>query len=173
LIIGTSAAAENKTYEHAQYGAMGPRSENWVVRDTSFYGFSHGVSIDNGGGEVWPEVPSSAFGFCSHCTMHNTRSSGAHEYKVSGIYLHDDVDIVVRWQIPYNGIIKDEDGSVTGLGPNSWLAGSNTLRHIPECEGGLTRYGGSRFGQDYAFGVRCDSSVEIRKVRVDSWSALP
>jgi len=125
---------------------MGPRSEYWQVRNTSFYGFSHNATLDSNGGEVWPAVPSSAFGFCSHCTHHNTRSSGAHTYKVSGIYLHSDVEIVVRWQIPYNGIILDEDGGVTGLGPHTWLAGSNTLRHLPECEGGNIRYGGSRFG---------------------------
>lgn len=125
---------------------MGPRSEYWQVRDTSFYGFSHNVTLDSNGGKVWPAVPSSAFGFCSHCTHHNTRTSGAHTYTVSGIYLHSDVDIVVRWQIPYNGIILDEDGGVTGWGPHTWLAGSNTLRHLPECEGGNIRYGGSRFG---------------------------
>ena len=148
---------------------MGPRSEYWQVRDTKFYAFSHNVTLD----DARPEVPSSAFGFCSHCNHHNTRTSGAHTYKVSGIYLHSDVDIVVRWQIPYNGIILDEDGDLTGMGPHSWLAGSNTLRHLPECEGGNTRYGGSKFGQDYAFGVRCNSSVAIRQVRVDSKSAKP
>jgi hypothetical protein len=79
----------------------------------------------------------------------------------------------VRWQIPYNGIILDEDGSLTELGANSWLAGSNTLRHLPECIGGEPRYGGSVAGRDFAMGVRCNSSVELRKLNIATSSASP
>ena len=65
-------------------------------------------------------------------------------------------------------MIKDEDGSVTGLGAGSWLAGSNILRLLPECIGGEARYGGSLAGRDYAYGVRCHPSAELRGVNISA-----
>jgi len=98
LFIGASANADSETLESAPYGAMGPRSEFWQVRDSSFYSYDFNVSVGRGMiGADLPYFPASAFGFCSHCTHHNTRTSGAHLYKVSGIYIHSDVSTVVRW----------------------------------------------------------------------------
>ena len=62
---------------------------------------------------------------------------------MSGIYLDESVTSVINWNLPYNGMMLDEDGSVSEMGPGSWLAGSGLLRMLPECIGGENRYGGA------------------------------
>ena len=116
-------------------------------------------------------MPASAFGYCSHCSHHNTRTAGGHLYTVSGIHIDETVTNVINWNLPYNGIMLDEDGSVTEMGPRSWLAGSGTLRLHPECIGGEHKYGGHSYGRQRAMGVRCNSSVELKSVHVDANSA--
>ena len=45
LFIGASANADNETLFSAPYGAMGPRSEFWQVRDSSFYSYDFNASV--------------------------------------------------------------------------------------------------------------------------------
>lgn len=63
-----------------------------------------------------------ALGSCSHCfkQCHNSTDSGARTVKFSNIYFDSSVTKKIRYQFPYRAIYQDLDGTLTGLGPNTW-----------------------------------------------------
>lgn len=67
----------------------------------------------------------------------------------------------IRWGTPFNGIFLDNDGSLTGLGPNTWATPYKSHHDQPEC----TK------SSDVHNGIICDSTVQIRRVAV--WASQP
>jgi hypothetical protein len=59
------------------------------------------------------------------------------------------VNRLIKWGTPYKGIILDEDGSITGLGPHTWATPYYKHHEWPECFHNITYYGGTI----------CDSTV--------------
>jgi len=74
---------------------------------------AHFYNYDNG--------HSAALGSCSHCEHPDASSSGARTYKTRGLVFDDaTVPRRIKWWTPFREIIHDLDGSLTGLGENSW-----------------------------------------------------
>lgn len=69
LFVGASANADDATFMSAPYGAQGPRSEFWQVRNSSFYNYNWTSNIGGhcGSKTPFPRMPATAFGYCSHC----------------------------------------------------------------------------------------------------------
>ena len=88
-------------------GIIGPRTENFQIHNVKFYNFD---VADKG-----------AIGTCSHCFSAPSTDSGARTLTVSNLYFDPaSVTAKIRYQEPFREIIYDIDGSLTGLGPNSW-----------------------------------------------------
>jgi hypothetical protein len=56
--------------------------------------------------------------------------------------------------MPWRGIFFDADGSLTGLGPNTWAIAHFLHNQQPECKTDLNAYGGQI----------CDSTVQVRRI---------
>ena len=121
-------------------GIITPRTENFVVKNVNFYNFN------------WNEA--AALGSCSHCFHPAATDEGGRTVKFSGLYFHSSVTRKIKYQIPLSAIYADLDGTLTGLGPNTW-ATSYSKRHMWDaCTYLEEEYGG----------VICDSSVEVRTI---------
>ena len=55
----------------------------------------------------------------------------------------------IRWSYPFKGIFKDEDGSLTGKGANSWATPRFRHNEQPECSVDMDLYDG----------ITCDPTV--------------
>ena len=67
---------------------------------------------------------------------------------MSGLEFYD-VTKKIRWQIPFRAIYLDEDGSLTGKGPNTWATPYFLHNVQPECSVDLEMYDG----------ITCDSTT--------------
>lgn len=106
-MIGYSENAENSTTNTFSHGIITPRSENFSVNNVRFYNF------DRAG--------KAAFGSCSHCFHPASTDSGARTITFSKIYFDPStVTTRIRYQYPWRDIFFDTDGTLTGLGSNSW-----------------------------------------------------
>jgi hypothetical protein len=74
------------------------------VNDVTFYGYNNGAS---------------AFSTCSHCPHSSSTDSGGRTFSTSNLTFVDTTKRI-RYQFPNNNIIHDRDGTLTGLGPNSY-----------------------------------------------------
>jgi hypothetical protein len=106
LIIGRSNNADNMTNEAPSHGIIGPRTENFQIHNVKFYNF------DIAG--------KAALGTCSHCFSAPSTDSGGRTVTVSNLYFDSSVKVKIRYQEPWREIFYDLDGSLTGLGPNSY-----------------------------------------------------
>ena len=106
LLIGASNNTEAALLRGNPWGITGPRTENWQVVNASFYNYNWGMAA--------------AFGSCSHCWHPQTTDQGAREYTVSGIYM-ENVNRRIRYGEKMD-IYHDLDGSLTGMGPDSWTS---------------------------------------------------
>ena len=140
LIIGHSELAEDLTFinERTSYGVIGPRTEGFQVHNVKFYNFNKMKGGDR-----------AAIGTCSHCFSAPSTDSGARTLTVKGLSFDSSTTVKVKYQIPYREIIKDLDGSLTGLGPGSWATAYWKHNEVPECTKNLDVYDG----------LLCDSSI--------------
>jgi hypothetical protein len=127
-VIGQSNNVELVLLYSNPTGVIGPRTENWQAHGISFYNFN------------WNEA--AAFGSCSHCWHPQTSDQGARQYDVSNMYLDESVTRVFKYGTPFNGIYHDLDGSVTGLGPDSWATHFEASHIVPECQMDLIKWDG-------------------------------
>jgi len=84
---------------------VGPQSDEWLVTNARFYRFTDGFG---------------GIGQCTHC-LSPKADSGARTYRFEKLHW-DDATVTkrVRYLGPDKGILNDLDGTLTGLGPNSW-----------------------------------------------------
>jgi hypothetical protein len=139
-VIGQSNNVELVLLYSNPTGVIGPRTENWQAHGISFYNFN------------WNEA--AAFGSCSHCWHPQTSDHVARQYDVSNMYLDESVTRVFKYGTPFNGIYHDLDGSVTGLGPDSWATHFEASHIVPECQMDLIKWDGHV----------CNSSVQIKGI---------
>jgi len=151
LIVGMSNNHEKRLDEIKRYsphGIIGPRSENFTVDGTSFFNFN----IHN----------ASALGSCSHCYHDQATDSGVRELHYKNLKFDDaTVPRRIRYGYPYKAIFKDLDGSLTGLGPNTWATRDYKWLLQKECKVDREKYDG----------IICDSTVQLRRVEI--WGAEP
>jgi hypothetical protein len=106
LIIGRSENADELTNTCGSRGVIGPRTEGFHVNNVRFYNFNNGGMA--------------ALGSCSHCFSPPATDSGGRTVTYSNLYFDKSVTIKIRYETPYRDIFFDTDGTLTGLGPNSW-----------------------------------------------------
>ena len=140
LIIGRSENADQLTNSTPSHGIIGPRTENFQVHNVKFYNFD--------------VAGKAAFGTCSHCFSPPSTDSGGRTLTVNNIYFDQSVKIRIRYQVPYREIIYDMDGSLTGLGPNSFAMAYWRHNDWPECTKNMFVYDGHI----------CDSRVQVRRI---------
>lgn len=122
------------------WGFIGPKTENFMIKDSSFFNFDHG----------WNSAP---LGTCSHCFHPDATDSGARTYTTSNLYF-ENCPLKINYQMPYREIIHDLDGSMTGLGVESYAVFEQPHLLVPECFS----------AQDTHGGVICDGSVHVRRI---------
>lgn len=129
------------------WGLIGPRTENFTVEGVSFYEFDY---MDSG-----------ALSACSHCFHPASTDSGGRTYTVSGLVFDDaTVPRRIKWQETFREIIHDLDGSLTGLGPDSWATFYYPHLDQPECTHDPNVYDG----------LICDSRIQLRRIAFDGFS---
>lgn len=109
MIIGNTGLndADGKIGNAKVHGFIGPKTEFFEIKNTKFYNY------DNTGSG------SGALGTCSHCFHSASSDSGGRTYKTSNLSF-ENTSNRIYWQEPHREIINDLDGSLTGLGANSW-----------------------------------------------------
>jgi len=123
------------------FGITGARTENFTIEGASFYNFEH--------------KKSAALGSCSHCEHPDATSSGAFTFKTSGLVFEEStVPRRITWHIPFREIIHDVDGTLTGLGPDSFATFYYPHLDQPECT----------HDADVFDGIVCSPEVQIRRV---------
>jgi hypothetical protein len=145
LVIGYSELAEdltftNKDIEGPSFGVIGPRTEGFQIHNARFYNFN--------------QADKAAIGTCSHCFAAPSTDSGGRTLTVKGLKFDASTTIKVRFQIPNREIIYDIDGSLTGLGPKTWVTPYWKHNDVPECRVNLPTYDG----------LVCNSSVQVRRI---------
>lgn len=141
LVIGRSANADAMTMQASSRGVIGPRTENFIGKNISFYNFDVNQMA--------------ALGSCSHCYFDATTDSGGRTTSWSGLYFDPaTVPRKIRYQIPYRDIFFDVDGSLTGMGPGSWATPYFLHNDQPECA----------YLADAYDGLICDSSIQLRRI---------
>ena len=111
VTFGYTENADTIVTEDSPRGIITPRSENFSISGTKFVNFD----INN----------AAALGDCSHCFKNSKGStdSGARTVTVDSLSFDDPtVPRRIRYQVPYRGIWRDSDGSLSGQGSPSWLA---------------------------------------------------
>jgi hypothetical protein len=134
LIIGKSANTEPELEIFSPHGIICPGSENFVVRGAKFFNFDFNNAA--------------ALGTCSHCMHPAATDSGTRTSKVRELEFTN-TPRRIRYQYPWTDIILDQDGSLTGLGRNTWATFHYPHLDQPECTKNLDVYDG----------VICDSTV--------------
>lgn len=110
------------------WGIIGPRSEGMTIEGVKFYNFNF--------------ADSAALGDCSHCFHPASTDSGARTVRTTGLVFDTTVPKRIHYQFPYRGIYADLDGSLTGLGPNSWATADWAHNRVTECTVDMLKYNG-------------------------------
>lgn len=148
LVIGSTPNSEDVLLlGEGTRGIIGPRSDYFTIRDTKFYNFNFGKS--------------GALSDCSHCFFLPSTDSGARQYVTSNLFFDaQTVPKRIWWQYPFRGIILDQDGSLTGLGSNSWAVAYFPYNDFSgECTLDNSKYDGHI----------CNPTVQVRRV---CWYAM-
>lgn len=125
------------------HGIISPRTDGSIFSNIRFYNFDFNSAA--------------AIGTCSHCYSKPSTDSDARTVKTEAL-VFTNVDRRVRYQYPFRGIINDLDGSLTGLGADSWATAfwqHNAAQ--PAC---------ATSDADRAMydGLLCTPDVEVRRV---------
>jgi len=125
-------------------GVITTRTENFGVEGVKFVNFNFNKAA--------------ALGDCSHCFHPAATDSGARHYTVKGLKFDDaTVPRRIRHQLPWRGIWRDEDGSLTGTGQPGWAVAYHKHLEQPECVfDAATR--------DKFEGVICNNDVQVRRI---------
>ena len=102
-----------------------------------------------------------ALGTCSHCFHDAATDEGARTITTSGFYFDATVPRRIRYQTPFKAIFKDLDGTLTGLGANSW-ATYYYRSHLWDGE--------CTHEADVYDGVICGSNVELRTIKFSTYT---
>ncbi len=140
VVIGRSLNADSVTNSTPLHGIITPRSDGLRVINLRFYNFDVGNM--------------SAIGSCSHCWFPTIADSGARTTKFWNLYFDKSVKIKIRYQEPYMDIFQDMDGTLTGLGPNTWTTPYFEHNMQPEC----------LLDKEVYDGIVCNSSVQVRRI---------
>lgn len=141
LVIGYSDNADPLTMSMPSQGVIGARTEGLTFNNVSFYNFD--------------KANKTCIGSCSHCFFDATTDSGARTTHFNNLYFDPlTTPVKIKWDVPYKEIIHDIDGSLTRLGPNSWVCPWFPHNLQPECQGYLEEFNG----------IICNSSVQMRRV---------
>ena len=142
LIVGTTPNSEDiLTNGGGTRGIIGPRSDNFTIKNAKFFNLSHGKS--------------GAIGDCSHCFHPASTDSGARTYFTSGLTFDSTAPKKIWYQYPNRGIIQDLDGSLTGKGANSWAVAYHLHNDFAgECTNDAAVFDGHI----------CESTVQVRRI---------
>lgn len=148
LVLGRSNGnREADINDKSPHGIIGPRSEWLRVDGTSFHNFDFNDAA--------------ALGDCSHCWHPASTDMGARTVSTRNLSFDDStVTKRVRYQYPGRGIFWDMDGTLTGLGADSWAVGNwPHLEEATQCS-----------VSDLHTGLICDNTVQVRQIYFDSYS---
>jgi hypothetical protein len=129
----------NTVTSSTSWGFIGPKTENFYMEDVSFFEYDF--------------LDSAAFGTCSHCFHPSNSVAGGLTFTVKNITF-ENVPRKIKYQVPFREIIHDLDGSMTGLGSESWAVFAQPHLFQPECI----------HAPDTHDGMICDGSIQIRKI---------
>lgn len=121
------------------HGVIGPKTDLFTIDGVSFYNFDF--------------MESAALGTCSHCFHPSSSDMGARTFTTSNLSF-ENVPKKIKYQEPFKEIIHDLDGSLTGLGEESWATFYYPHLDQPECSIDLDGYDG----------LICDGSIQIRSM---------
>lgn len=122
------------------HGVITPRTDRWTVDNVRFYNFDWGKAA--------------AIGTCSHCYFEPSTDSDARTVKTKNLAFTN-VNMRVRYQYPFKGILADQDGSLTEMGANTWATamwGHNAKQ--TECTTDMAVYDG----------LVCDNTIQVRRI---------
>lgn len=139
VIVGKSTGNSEAEIENASpHGVIGPRSEWFSIDGTKFFNFDFNNAA--------------AMGDCSHCFHPASTDMGARTIAVNDVAFTN-VSKRIKYQYPMRGIFWDQDGSLTGLGENSWATPNWIHNRQVEC---------SLDQEDLYDGMICDNTVQVR-----------
>jgi len=94
-------------------------------------------------------------GTCSHCFHPASTDSGARTTTFEKMFYDEEtVPRRIRYQKHFKAILYDLDGTLTGMGPNSWATPFYEHMDQPGC----------RKSEERHAGAVCDNSVTIRRI---------
>jgi len=141
IIIGDTGLndLDGKISNSTKWGFIGPKTEYFSMSGVSFFNYNF---MDSG-----------ALGTCSHCFHPSNSVSGGLTYTVSNLTFVN-CDKRIKYQVPFREIIHDLDGSLTGLGSESWAVFAQPHLFQPECS----------HEPETHDGMICDGTIQIRKI---------
>lgn len=145
LLIGASANSEPMTLEASPAGVICPRTEYFTIKNVKFHNYNF--------------AGAHAIGDCSHCDSCTETDSGARTVKTQQLKFVN-VDRRISYNTPFRGIYYDLDGTLTGIGPNTWATRDYPHLLQPECKLLKTMYDG----------VICDNTVQVRRISFHGYS---
>jgi hypothetical protein len=147
LAVGLSQNPYNtqRFQDGASKGVITPKTENFLVTNVDFYNYNGNMV---------------AIGTCSHCEHAAATDSGARTVHFQGLSFHN-VTQRVWFNIPQRCILRDDDGTLTGLSGGGTVTYDYPHLEVPECQ----------INQAVYNGIVCNNSVEVR--RIAFYNALP
>lgn len=147
VIVGRSYENDElKLEKGTPRGIITPRTDNFVIQGVRFFNFNWGDAA--------------ALGSCSHCYHDQASDSGARTIVFRNNSLDATVTRVCNFMTPWRAIFFDEDGTMTGKGPGSWMTPYYPSHNVTGCESNINHTT-----------TMCDSSVQIR--RIAFYAAMP
>jgi len=148
-IVGGMVIGKSENTEEALDNAKGtvgvrtPRTEYFSMSGTKFFNYN------------WSDA--SAIATCSHCWHDANTDSGGRTMTVKELYFDYPATVqkLVRYSTPFMTIFKDEDGTLTGHGANSWFLPFYNHLLQPECK-----------KEDGKGGITCDNTVQARRLAI-------
>lgn len=142
LVIGTS---NNPAGGRTGHGIITPQTENWQVKSAHFFSFPTGAAL----------------GQCSHCFEVNMEDTDADTVRFAGLKFDDaTVPRRIGWTTYRKGIFHDLDGSLTGLGPDTWATPLWEHNQWNETTGDMA----CTYDEVVYDGLICDNTVTVRKI---------
>lgn len=138
LVVGRSSQWDGAGL--SPHGVITPRTDMWTVSNIRFFNFD------------WAQA--AALGTCSHCYFEPSTDSDARTVKTERLAFTN-VNMRIRYQYPFKGILWDQDGTLTNLGAKSWATAfwkHNAAQS--ECQTDRLLYDG----------IICNNSVQVRRI---------
>jgi hypothetical protein len=146
LIVGMTNNTELYLEVSSPHGIITPRTENFLINNVRFYNFNFNDAA--------------TLGSCSHCFHDAATDEGGRTVRFSNLYFDDTVLIKIRYQTPYSAIYLDLDGTLTGLGANTWATPHRESHMWDSC---------THLEDEYD-GVICDNTVEVRTIKFSTYT---